>query len=208
MVPRNRRVPECVCRGDANSVEPLDKHAIGYGVVGRHLVLAFGTAAVLGVGVYLFVQVRATPAPPPTVERPVASRPMPLAAPPAAAPTPAEAPAPTPQAAVAAPPPIDASTEPPPAFGITDRELEVIMANANRSYDHGDYDEARQFAGQVLIRQPSNARMLRILVSSACIEGDATTAQASMTQLPAADQEQMRVRCQRYGINLTVSAGQ
>jgi thioredoxin-like negative regulator of GroEL len=82
------------------------------------------------------------------------------------------------------------------------------MANANRAYDHGDYEEARQIASQVLIRQPSNARMLRILVSSSCVEGDAVAAQASMTQLSAADQEQMRARCQRYGINLTVSAGQ
>jgi Tfp pilus assembly protein PilF len=90
---------------------------------------------------------------------------------------------------------------------MTDREMEVVMANANRAYDHGDYDEARQFAGQVLIRQPSNARMLRILVSSSCIEGDAVTAQASMAQLSRDDQEQMRARCQRYSINLTVSAG-
>jgi hypothetical protein len=137
--------------------------------------------------------------------------PRPAAVPPTAAPAPTPAPPPTPAPAVAqapadARPPIDASTEPPAAVGINDRELEAIMANANRAYDHGDYDEARQIAGQVLIRQPSNARMLRILVSSACIEGDVTTAQATLAQLPVADQEQMRVRCQRYSVNLTVTS--
>ena len=207
MVPRNQRVPECVCGPDANSVEPLDKHAIGLRVVGRYFVLAIGAAAVLGVGVYLFLQVRA-PASPPTVIVPVprvGPRDVPQAAAPPSAP---EAPESAPPAGSARPAPIDAAAEPPPAFAMTDRELEVGMANANRAYDHGDYDEARQLAGQVLLRQPSNARMLRIMVSSLCIEGDANAAQASVAQLPAADQEQMKVRCQRYGINLTVSAGQ
>jgi hypothetical protein len=178
-------------------------------VVGRHLVLALGAVLVLGVGVYLFVQVRAISAPSPTVATPVPRGAPPPAVPPPAAPTPAaEAPAAPAPTGSAGGSDAGASAEPPPAFGITDRELEVIMANANRAYDHGDYEEARQIASQVLIRQPSNARMLRILVSSSCVEGDAVAAQASMTQLSAADQEQMRARCQRYGINLTVSAGQ
>ncbi|HET9620707.1 MAG TPA: hypothetical protein VFP84_05050, partial [Kofleriaceae bacterium] len=98
----------------------------------------------------------------------------------------------------------DGAGSAPPAFGLSDDKLQAVMADANKAYDRGDYEEARTIAGRVLIRQPSNARMLRILVSSSCIEGDAVAAQASMAMLPPADQERMRIRCQRYGITLTV----
>jgi hypothetical protein len=93
----------------------------------------------------------------------------------------------------------------PPAFAYSDDKLQSVMAEANRAYDRGDFDEARTIAGRVLIRQPSNARMLRILVSSSCVEGDAAAAQASVSLLPAEDQERMRIRCARYGINLTTA---
>jgi len=43
-------------------------------------------------------------------------------------------------------------------------------------------------------------RMLRIMVSASCIDGDAAVAQAHYGKLPASDQEQMKVRCARYGV--------
>jgi hypothetical protein len=74
------------------------------------------------------------------------------------------------------------------------------MAEANKAYDRADYDEAKQIAARVLAQEPTNVRMLRIVVSASCIEGDSVVAQAHYTRLPAHDQEQMRVRCARYGI--------
>jgi hypothetical protein len=74
------------------------------------------------------------------------------------------------------------------------------MAEANRAYDRGDLDEAKTLASRVLARQPTSVRMLRILVSASCIDGDTATAVASFGKLPAPDQAQMRVRCARYGV--------
>jgi hypothetical protein len=74
------------------------------------------------------------------------------------------------------------------------------MDEANKAYDRGDYDDAKTVAARVLARQPSNARMLRIMVSASCVDGDSATAMASYARLPAADQAQMRTRCARYGI--------
>jgi hypothetical protein len=75
------------------------------------------------------------------------------------------------------------------------------MDEANKAYDRGDFDEARTIAGRVLAGQPGNVRMLRVVVSSACIDGDAATAQNHFARLPPADQAQMRTRCARYGIS-------
>src|SRR5262249_13063661 len=80
-------------------------------------------------------------------------------------------------------------------------DLDATMAEANRAYDRGDLDDAKTLASRLLARQPTNVRMLRILVSASCIDGDTAAALASFVKLPAADQAQMRVRCARYGVS-------
>lgn len=75
------------------------------------------------------------------------------------------------------------------------------MDEANKAYDRGDFDDAKQSAGRVLAQQPTNVRMLRIMVSALCIDGDTTAAMSYFAKLPASDQEQMRTRCARYGIS-------
>ncbi len=53
---------------------------------------------------------------------------------------------------------------------------------------------------KVLAKEPANVRMLRIVVSSSCIEGSAADAQKHYLSLPVSDREQMKVRCERYGV--------
>jgi hypothetical protein len=74
------------------------------------------------------------------------------------------------------------------------------MEEANKAYDIGDLEGAKQLAGRLLSRFPTNVRMLRIVVSASCIDGDSAVAQASYQKLPPGDQEQMRIRCARYGV--------
>jgi predicted Zn-dependent protease len=81
-------------------------------------------------------------------------------------------------------------------------KLDAIMGEANRAYDSGDFDEAKQIAQKVLQRSPGNVRMLRIVVSSECIAGDSAEAQKYFAQLPVEDRAQMRTRCDRYGVTL------
>ena len=81
-------------------------------------------------------------------------------------------------------------------------KLDAIMGEANRAYDQGDFEEAKQIAQKVLDRSPGNVRMLRIVVSSECIAGDSAEAQKYFAQLPVADRAQMRTRCDRYGVTL------
>ena len=81
-------------------------------------------------------------------------------------------------------------------------KMEAVMAEANRAYDHGDFDDAKAIAQKVLTKEPTNVRMLRIVVSSECIAGDAAEAQKYFAQLPASDRAQMRTRCDRYGVTL------
>jgi hypothetical protein len=172
--------------------------------------LPIAAVLVLGMGVYLFVEVRAEPAPPePVMGR--ASRPS---APPARAPqatpvdepvpaprtpTPTAAPSPAPQQAVPrgpAAPTLVVSDEPPPVGA----KLDAAMAEANRAYDRGDFDEAKAAASRLLASDPNNVRMLRVMVSASCVDGDTTVAQTHYARLPPGDQEQMKTRCARYGI--------
>jgi len=169
----------------------------------RHAVLPLGAVLVFIAGVYLFVEVRAQPAPPAIasqLER--ASRPSPVV--PHGAPAREASPAadrrPSPRAtAVAAAPVAQVAPVAAPSLGsaqdpgeLTGAKLEAVMTEANKAYDRNDYDEARQL--------PTNVRMLRVMVSASCIDGDAAVAQAHFAKLPPADQEQMKVRCARYGV--------
>ena len=76
----------------------------------------------------------------------------------------------------------------------------AIMDQANKAYDRQDFEEARSIAGKLLAKQPNNVRMLRIMVSASCIEGDNAVAQKYYEQLPKGDREQMKSRCDRYGV--------
>ena len=169
----------------------------------------------LGLGVYLFIEVRAQPAPLP-IDR--ASRPAPVV-PHAFAPVAAS----SPPTAIERPIPARSGSSPAPggpavpgvaASGSAQAgspqddplaagpKLDAVMDEANRAYDRSEYDEAKQIAGRVLARFPTNVRMLRIMVSASCIDGDGPGAQAYFPKLPPGDQEQMKVRCARSGIAL------
>ena len=79
-------------------------------------------------------------------------------------------------------------------------KLEAEMVEANKAYDRGDTDEARDIAKRIVASQPGNVRMLRILVSTSCIDGDAAAAKQYYATLPKGDQNQMATRCARYGV--------
>ncbi len=169
----------------------------------RQAILPIVAVAILGLGVYLFFAVRGQPVQPESAHVPEASHPVAAAAPPVAhkRPTPP-------------PPPQDNSGSVPVVTGVPqvivgppiDREagldgkLDALMDEANKAYDRGDFDVAKTLAGRVLTRDPSNVRMLRIMVSASCQDGDTATAQAHYRNLPPSDQEQMRTRCARYGV--------
>jgi len=82
-------------------------------------------------------------------------------------------------------------------------KLDLVMAEANKAYDRQDFDEARTIAQKVLKKLPGNARMLRIMVSAACVESDGPEAQKHYDLLPAGDRAQMRTRCSKYGVTFT-----
>lgn len=173
----------------------------------RHAVLTVAGLAVLGLGIYLFVEVRAAPATaevishapasPPHVERAPADEPDEHAAPPSRSPR---------REARIAPParelPTAGAPVPPPKIDHTvDIDKVATMDEANKAYDHGDLDEAQAIALKVLNTDPNNIRMLRIMVSSSCILGDSALAQQHYLSLPPADRAQMRTRCERYGVS-------
>lgn len=159
----------------------------------RYTLLAAAAAGVMVLGVYLFFEVRAAPAP----EAPSLGAPAP-----AAPPTRSEsrsAPTPHPVRPVAhLPDPPAASGSDPPAY--TDAQIDVMMKAANHAYDQAEYDDAMDRALKVLAARPGNVRMLRILVSASCIEGDSITAQKYYDPLPRGDKDAMSTRCARYGV--------
>ena len=173
----------------------------------RHAVLVVAALAVLGLGVYLLIEVRAEPATvmaPPV--RPAADAPPP----PATGPTVAPITVPASGKVFGRRPPARDVAEPAPALegsaaglGPDAQKLDSIMSEANKAYDRGEYEEARTIAARVLAAEPTNVRMLRIVVSSSCIEGDGTDAQKHYLQLPALDRAAMRTRCDRYGVSFT-----
>ncbi len=181
----------------------------------RHAVLTVAALAVFGLGVYLFIQVRATPAtadvtPPrkPTPPEVAAAEPDPTPDRPIPPPVRRDAAVPAssqdrmpvrpvqnPGAAE-----VEAQVLPPDV-----QKIDAIMAEANKAYDRGDFDDARSIAAKVLAKDPSNVRMLRIMVSASCIDGDAAEAQKHYLKLPGPDREQMKIRCNRYGVTFTDS---
>lgn len=184
----------------------------------RYLALTAGAVLVLGMGVYLFFEVRSQPAQAGAPERGAAAR---AGKEPAGRATSAEEDA----AAASAGRPAQESAaageetgpvrtgkpirrEPPrgpdgEAQDPAPQKLDAIMAEANKAYDRGDLDDAKAIARRVLETSPNNVRMLRIVVSAACIAGDLAEAQAAYNQLPQPDREQMKTRCARYGATFT-----
>jgi hypothetical protein len=176
----------------------------------KNLALIAAAVAVLIMGVYLFIQVKSTPAQAQssatsaTVSRApdrAANTPPtqpPIAKPLRAPPQPAPAPAPI---------HVGNATIEPPATAEDQRanpRFDSMMELANKAYDSQDFDQAIAIAGKVLSKDPTNVRMLRIMVSANCIGGDAALAQQHYERLPkgGADREQMRLRCDRYQVTL------
>ncbi|MBA2543640.1 MAG: hypothetical protein H0V17_28620 [Deltaproteobacteria bacterium] len=95
-------------------------------------------------------------------------------------------------------------SEDPPADGkLEGPKLEAVMAEANRAYDKMEFDDARSIAQKVLKQHPTNTRMLRVMASAHCIESDTAEAQKYFNLLPPPDREQMKTRCARYGVTFT-----
>jgi hypothetical protein len=176
----------------------------------RLLVLAGLAVAVLVMGVYLFIEVNAAPA---------AAQVSPQARVPMHEAEHDDTPAPTAGHRAPTRPRMSRplrsdevrSTEPAAPSGDapalasdvpdkSDPRFQMIMAEANKAYDRQDFEEARAIATRVLAKDPANVRMLRIMVSSHCIEGDSVAAQTYYDKLPQFDQGQMRKRCGTYGV--------
>jgi hypothetical protein len=176
----------------------------------KNLALSAAAIAVAGMAVYLFVQVKASPAQAQeattTTARP-SHAPERSVTPPPVAPTPT--PAPTRVTATPAPTPVAQAGRPPaPEVAVVDEpsqrpnlKLDSMMELANKAYDSQDFDQATAIAGKVLSKDPTNVRMLRIMVSSNCIAGDSVVAQQHYERLPKFDREQMKARCDRYGVS-------
>lgn len=181
----------------------------------KNLALIAAAVAVMAMGVYLFIQVKASPA---EAQSTATTTPPP----PTPSPPPVETASPTPPRQVGAtqPTPLPPSNSPPPAR-VGNATVEPAMAApaeegqranprfdsmmelANKAYDTQDFDQAIAIAGKVLTKDPSNVRMLRIMVSANCIGGDASVAQQYYEKLPkGVDREQMKTRCDRYQVTL------
>ena len=192
-------------------------------VTPRHIILGIASLAVLGMALYLFNEVRTTTAssavPQRTAPAPTASsgnetesaptepEPSKVAARPAAIPSKAVQPV-TPKATQPSDSASGSSDTPAPSLdnvpvtpGQPNPKLDAVMAEANKAYDRGEFDEAKTTALKVLAKDPANVRMLRIVVSANCIDGDSAEAQKHYLSLPAGDREQMKVRCARYGVS-------
>jgi hypothetical protein len=83
---------------------------------------------------------------------------------------------------------------------VANPKLDAVMDQANKAYDRSDFEEAKMIAGKVLAKAPTNIRMMRIMVSASCIDGDNAIAQKWFEQLPKSDRDQMKVRCDKYGV--------
>jgi len=181
-------------------------------VTARHSILAAGAVLVLGMAIYLVREVSRTPS---TAQADRSPAPAPVAH--ETKPAASSEPRTVPRIATSdATPPAPDRTPPPDRIPVEAVEqdtarvmptgpnpkLDAIMGEANRAYDHGEFDEAKQIAVKVLEKAPGNVRMLRVIVSSECIAGDSAEAQKYFAQLPVDDRAQMRTRCDRYGVTL------
>lgn len=86
---------------------------------------------------------------------------------------------------------------------VADPDFDAAMLEANKLYDRHNYEDARNLALKLLERQPGTVRMLRVVVASSCILGDAETSQKHWLELPEFDRGQMATRCARFGVTFT-----
>jgi hypothetical protein len=177
----------------------------------KNLVLVAAAVAVMAMGVYLFIQVKATPAQAHSSTTTTA-RPSPVAE---RTPDRVNEPAPAPTPSVATPAPSPGTAGRPNAVRVgndiaaqaapSDDEranprLDSMMELASKAYDSQEFDQATAIAGKVLSKDPTNVKMLRIMVSANCIAGDSGLAQQYFDKLPKFDRDQMKARCDRYGV--------
>ena len=180
----------------------------------KSLVLIGGAVLVLAAGVYLFIQVKATPAQahspgtqataargsrePERTHEPPKPAAAPSATPVARPPTPAVDRGVHVGNATVAPEVMAAEVE---DERRANPRFDSMMELANKAYDRQDFDEAIAIAGKVLSKDPTNVRMLRVMVSANCIAGDSVVAQQHYEKLPKFDRDQMKARCDRYGVS-------
>ena len=90
-----------------------------------------------------------------------------------------------------------------PGLGHADPAISLQMDEANQYFERGQFAEAKEQALRVLSIAPAHPRMLRVVVGSACMTGDAETARAhfDLIERPR-DREQMLQRCRQAGIEL------
>jgi hypothetical protein len=183
----------------------------------RHLLLGLLAATLLVAGVYLFHEVRTSPAvaaAPPQHNAAVDREATPPAAELQAKTAPVDRHGPLAtmrEGSTAAPPAPAIASESPSDEDLANLDkpnvkLDSYMDQANKAYDKGDWEEAKLIAGKVLAKQATNIRMMRIMVSASCIDGDSTVAQRWFDQLPKLDREQMKVRCDKYGVSFKETA--
>jgi hypothetical protein len=177
----------------------------------KSAVIAAAALAVAAFALYLFIQVRATPAQANATQ--VNQRETPHREPATPASPPAAEPANVPSKEMSKLRQLpDRKAEmgrevdgPPPPTLVDDSKAALkqdnLMELANKAYDGQDFDQATAIAQKVLAKDPTNVRMLRILVSANCIQGDSVIAQQAYEKLPKADREQMQTRCDRYGVS-------
>lgn len=179
-------------------------------VSARHVLLGLVAAAVLIAGVYLFIEVRSTTtaiasAPPTRAPEPVQvseehappdrHAALPVVRDDRVAGTGVSAP-PAPSIASDE----ESSDETAAALDRPNPKIDAIMDQANKHYDKGEWEDAKLIAAKVLTKQPNNVRMMRIMVSASCVDGDVGVAQKWFDQLPKPDREQMKVRCDKYAV--------
>jgi hypothetical protein len=187
----------------------------------RHVLLGALAVVVFGLTVYLFLEVRSSPAAPSPRSAPVANakdekdepardEKEPETAPPKPRPSDSRRGGPGAISRMGRKAQAGSGVEPTPTVAppVPDAKstvkLDAMMAEANKAYDKQDYDEAKTIARKVLLQSPNNARMLRILVSTACVDHDLAEAQKNYNLLTdPSDRQVMRTRCQRdFGITL------
>jgi hypothetical protein len=181
----------------------------------RYAALAVFAMVVIGFAIYLLIEVHATPAhaQSPDLAHPVKTSQVapaettPVATPPRAEPVVIDVSPridPQPPANVAHPlvasAHVAAPALPPDDPDRANPHLDSLMAEANKAYDRGDLDDARSQAEKIVATNPNNVRMLRIVVSVACLDGDQAAAQKAFDALPRPDKEQMKIRCARSGM--------
>lgn len=86
--------------------------------------------------------------------------------------------------------------------GGTGDTLRDRMRAVNKLYDRGRFDEARNAAFALLEEEPTNRRMLRVVVSASCIMFEPEVAREHYSKLPVRDRRTMKTRCERYGVEL------